>query len=126
MFVVQISKGRLLFVNEYWVFIPVVLGFNYLLARKRISRKKQIKELQNLREQVQKYKRQEKIIGIVYLASGLSAISSLSIVSYMCMFRGGQNVIDVDYLDCGIEMGLRYVDNDRLRKIIHHLYKHKR
>jgi len=32
----------------------------------------------------------------------------------------------VDYIDCGIEEGLRYVDNNRRRQIIHNLFIHKR
>lgn len=43
----------------------------------------------------------------------------------MNAFRGGENFIDVDDFDCGIEPGLTYVNNDRLRKIIASLYHHK-
>ena len=39
--------------------------------------------------------------------------------------RGGSNLINTDYIDCGIEKGLRYLDNDRLREIIDDLYRYK-
>lgn len=40
--------------------------------------------------------------------------------------RGGQDFIDTDYIDCGIEEGLHFLDNKRVRKIILDLYRHKR
>lgn len=40
------------------------------------------------------------------------------------MFRGG-DCINVDYIDCVIESGFQYLDNERLRKILHHLFKNK-
>ena len=42
------------------------------------------------------------------------------------MCRGGTDFIDVDYIDCDIEDGLRFLDHNRLRKIIHDLYRYKR
>ena len=52
---------------------------------------------------------------------GLNLNSS---VYFLC--RGGSDIIDVDSISCRIEEGIRYLDNTRLRNIIHDLYSHKR
>lgn len=79
--------------------------------------------MKELTEQIERYKRAEKIRKIVFLACGVSGLS------YIYMYRGGGDFIDVDYIlkdNCKIEEGLRFLDNDRLRKIIHDLYRPKR
>lgn len=40
--------------------------------------------------------------------------------------HGRSELIDVDYIECGIDAGLHYLDNARLRNIIHDLYRDKR
>ena len=52
-------------------------------------------------------------------------------LSHIFAIQGGSNhgfidFIDVDYIDCEIDQGIRYLNNDRIRKIIHDLYSHKR
>jgi hypothetical protein len=54
---------------------------------------------------------------ILYLAYGLERLPRNS---------GGTDFIDVSYVKCGMQKGLRFLNNDRLRKIIHDLYCHKR
>jgi len=117
----KIFPDRIFYLNEYVVFIPVSILINYLVIRKISSHKKRVEQLKQLEKQVAEYKRQQRIHKIVYLAS-----TGVGIGSYISMFRGGENFINVDYIDCGIESGLQYLDNDRLRKIIHHLFKNKR
>lgn len=56
---------------------------------------------------------------IVYLVLGLDVMSRI-------LIRGGRDFIDVSYINCQIEEGLRFLDNDRLRKIVHDLYRYKR
>ena len=84
------------------------------------GRKKRDEELENLRKQIERYAEEEKLRRVLYLACGLSGLT------YASMYRGGADFINVDYLDCGIENGVHFLDNDRLRKIIHDLYSHKR
>jgi len=99
---------------------------DYIAIRKIRSDKKRAEEVRKLKEEIKKlkekikcYKELQKIHRIAYLACGLS-LSSIS------LFRGGDNFINVDYLECGIEKGLRYVDNDPIRKIVHDLFRYKR
>lgn len=84
------------------------------------SHKKKIEELQKLKEHIERYKKLERL-GRVLAVGGASGAAMFSILKY----RNG-DYIDVDYIDCGVEEGLRYLDNDRIRKIIHDLYAHKR
>lgn len=116
----KFSPNRVFFLNEYWILVPTAVFVNYLVIRQIRSRKKQMEELKILREQIEQYKNQQKLRRIIYLAGGVS------VFSYISMCRGGTDFIDVDYIDCGIEEGLRYLDNDRLGKIVHDLYKQKR
>jgi len=96
----------------------MLLG-DYIVIRKIRSHKKKVEEFRKLQEKVERYKELQKIRRIAYLACGFS-LSSIWLV------RGGENFINVDYIECGIEEGLRYVDNDRIRKIVHDLFRHKR
>lgn len=114
------SSNRIFFLNEYWILIPTVIICNYSIIRKICSHKEKTQQLKKLKEEIERYKKEEKIRRIVYLACGLSGLS------YISMCRGGADFINVDYIDCDIEDGLRFLDNDRLRKIIHNLYRYKR
>jgi hypothetical protein len=113
------SPNRIFFLNEYWIFVPVVLVGNYVIIRKiRLGREK-MKQLENLRKQIE---REQKIRRILLLALGLNGCIYLSM-------RGGElEFLNVEYIRdrCNIEKGVRYLDNNRLRNIIHDLYKHKR
>jgi hypothetical protein len=117
------SANRTFFLNEYWILIPTMILANYFTIRKIRSHKKKMKELERLKELVRRYEQERRIMLVAYLACGLT-------LPYLAGYRGGgtdyTDVIDVDYIDCGIEEGLRFLDNDRLRKIIHDLYKYKR
>ena len=121
------SPNRIFFLNEYWILVPTAIIADYLIIRKICYHKKKTEELEKLKEKIERYKKEieryekeEKIRRIVYLACGLSGLS------YISMCRGGADFIDVDYIDCKIEDGLRFLDNNRLRKIIHDLYRYKR
>lgn len=119
------SPNRIFFLNEYWILVPTAIIGNYLIIRKICSHKnktQQLKEeLKQLKIKIERYKKEERLRRIVYLACGLSGLS------YLSMCRGGADLIDVDYINkCGIENGFRFLDNDRLRKIIHDLYHYKR
>jgi len=110
------SPNRTFFLNEYWILIPTAILANYLVIRQIRCRKKRNQEFKKLIEQIEHAKR---IRRIVYLAIGLDGLSRI-------LIRGGADFIDVSYIECGIEEGLRFLDNERLRKIIHDLYRHKR
>lgn len=79
---------------------------NYIIRRRIRSRNKRIEQLKKLKR-------------ILFLSLGLNGCAYL-------LTRGGTDLINVDYIECGIEMGLRYLNNNQLRTIIHDLYWHKR
>lgn len=111
------SPDGIFYLNEYCVLIPVGILTNYFIIRKIRSRKEKIKQLKKLLDQV---KREKKIRRILYVSLGLNAFAGIFLT------RGGQNLIDVDYIQCNIEQGLRFLDDTRLRRIIHDLYRYKR
>lgn len=114
------STNRTFFLNEYWILVPTTIIANYFIIRKIRSHKEKVKQLKKLKEEIRRYKKAEKIRRIIYLASSVSGLS------YISINRGGADFINVDYINCNIEDGLRFLDNDRLRKIIHNLYSYKR
>jgi hypothetical protein len=79
-----------------------------------------LKELKYQIEQLKyQIEREKKLRRILYLSLGLNGYSYL-------LIRGGSNFINVDDIVCAIDEGLRYLDDPRLRNIIHDLYRHKR
>ena len=73
-------------------------------------------KIQLLKNQIE---REKKLRQIVYLSLGLNGCA-------YTLTRGGVNFIDVDYIQCNINTGLRFLDDKRLINIIHDLYRHKR
>ena len=124
------SATRVFFLNEYWIFLPAMLISNYFIMRTMKSRKKRIEELKELQKMVERYKKLQKFNRICHFACGLS-VGSVGSLVLSGLLRGGYyiddegnlvDVVDVDYIKCGIEEGIRYLDNDRIRKIIIDLY----
>lgn len=113
------SQNRVFFLNEYWILIPIAVLVDYVIIRKIHSRKERIKQLKQLLDQIE---REKKIRRILYLSLGLNVYSCILLT------RGGQDLINVDYIrdKCSIEEGVRFLDDKRLRKIIQNLYSHKR
>lgn len=102
------------FINEYWILIPTAILVNCIIINK-IRSKKKIRELKDLQHKIQRTK---KINKIGLLARGFGKMSKIAI-------RGGQ-LVDVSDITCGIEEGLRFLDNDNFKLIIHKLYRNKR
>lgn len=100
MIVYRFSDSRIFIINEYWVLIPCMVIFDLFLLR-QIHKNK----LRSLR------------------AEKLRKISNWAMRSKT--FRGGDDFIDVSYIQCHIEEGLSYLDDQRLRRIVHTLFKNK-
>lgn len=120
MFYWKYSSNRLFFINEYWILGPTVLLADYLIICKIRSRKKKIEELKKLKEHIERYKKLQRLRKVLALG-GASGAAIYSVLKY----RSGDS-IDVDHIVCGVEEGLRYLDNDRIRNIIHSLFRNKR
>lgn len=113
------SSNRIFFLNEYWIFIPTAILANYVIIRKIRLDRQRIEQLRILTEQIE---REKKIRLILLLSLGLNGFIHI-------LPRGGStDLIDVEYLKlkCEVEEGVRYLDNQWLRNIIHDLYPHKR
>lgn len=111
------SSNRIFFLNEYWILIPTMALVNYVIIGKIRSHKKRIEVLKRLKDQIE---HEKKLRRILFLSFGLNGWA------YIKYMRGGSNFINTDYIECGIETGLRYLDDNRLRNIIHDLYRNKR
>lgn len=126
----KISHNRILFLNEYWVLIPLSFIINYVILKKIRSSQLKMEELERLKQLVERYEKQERLRRVFYLSCGLTA------VSFLGLGRGGADaillpnsgLIDVDDIknQCDITPGVHFLENERLRKIVNSLYKHKR
>lgn len=118
------SATRAFFVNEYYILVPTALLANYFIISKIRSDRKRKRQLKILTEQIEREKRLRRILLLsLGLSSGIHSIHFLT--------RGGSDIlssmIDTGYIRdrCDIEEGVRYLDDNRLRNIIHALYRHK-
>lgn len=109
------SPNRVFFLNEYWILIPTAILANYFLISQIKNKKQKNKEFQKFKEQIERAKKYRRIL---HFALGLDGLSRI-------LIRGGGEFIDVSYIECGIDEGVRFLDNERLRKIIHDLYRSK-
>ena len=106
MIYIRVSSNRMFIVNEYWVLIPLMLYIDYCIITK-------MKKTRAGKEEIEiKYKQ----LKIFALATG-SMMAVLAI-------RGGQES-DVFYPNYIVGEGLRYVDNDHIRRVVHSFFKHK-
>ena len=116
------SSNRIFFLNEYWIFIPSAMLVNYVIIRKIRLDRDRMKQLKILTERIE---REKKIRRILLLSLGLTGYISL-------LPRGGSkdflDIVDTDYIKrlYDIDEGVRYLDDQRLKNIIHDLYAHKR
>ena len=115
------SPNRVLFLNEYWIFLPTMVVFNVIFISRTRSKRARIEELKSLIAQIE---REKKIRKILLLSLGVSGCAHL-------LTRGGStdflNLIDTDYIRaaCNITEGVNYLDDHRIRNIIADLYRHK-
>lgn len=114
------SSNRIFFLNEYVILIPSAILANYVIIRKIRSDREKLKLLKILKDQIEHEKKIRRILL-------LSLTLSLGFTGYTYLLpRGGADFIDVDYIQCDLERGVRYLDDNRLRKIIHDLFRSKR
>jgi hypothetical protein len=110
------SSTRIFVLNEYVILVPLMILADYLIIQKILSsRKKQKQKSLSVEENVNFQKNKARVV--TSLAFVLSRLSK---------FRGGSDFVDVSYIQCGIEENLRFLDDERLRKLIHYLFKYKR
>lgn len=122
MIIYRLSKYRILIINEYWVYVPIALIFEFFIIRKIISHKSKLKKLDELEKLLDQIERKNRLKKIIYLSLGISLGTSVGFLS-----RGGV-LIDSDYIRdrCQIETGIGFLDNPRFRQIVKNLYKYKK
>lgn len=100
--VYRFSRNRIFIINEYWIFVPISIGLNYIWIRRIIKHKKRLRDIQ---------------------AEKLRKISNLAMQSQI--HRGGDDFLDVSDIKCLMEEGVSYLDDKRLVRIIETLFKKK-
>jgi hypothetical protein len=116
---VRVSSNRVFFLNEYWILIPLMIVIDIVIIVKvKKNRAKRKLESAQLKKKCKRWE-------IFHIATG-NLIAALNV-------KGGQDVlthliedyIEVTHPNCLVGKGLRYVNNERLRKIVHSLFKSK-
>ena len=114
MLYVRVSPNRLFIISEYWILIPLMLWIDYLIITKvKKSRDKKNIKRDKLKTKKTKYKQ----LKIFHFA--------MNNIVKVLQIRGGEELIDVIYPECIVGRGLRYINNNRIRKLIYSLYKSK-
>jgi len=114
MLYIRFSPNRLFIINEYWLLVPPMLVIDYLIITQIIKIKKsKDKNIKSKKDYQTKYQQ----LKIFHLAMN-------NIVDIL-RIRGGQELIEITYPECGVGKGFRYIDHQRLRKLVYFLYKFK-
>ena len=123
MLFIRLTSNRYLLVNEYWILIPVMLAIDIIIIVK--GKKNQAKKKLQSEDQSERWKKKCQRWKIFHLATGnlLAALET----------RGGEDIVvslvetyvEVLHPQCIVGKGLRYVNNERLRKIVYSLFKSK-
>ncbi len=120
MFYIKIGENRLFLISEYWILIPLMLWIDYILIRKIKNKREKKKRKKN-------YKAKWKQLKIFCLAN--------QNMIHLIRIRGGeeilygaypQDLVQEDHPKCDIGLGLRYVDNPKLRELVIQLAKAKK
>ena len=129
MFYWKPSPNRIFFLNEYWIFIPLAIFFNYYIITCQIRLSKNNEQLKRANEQLEQLEKKKRLLKILAVSLGLNVYGYGYI---FLLLRGGSDfikiieMVDTDYIKCDIAHGLTFLDSQRLKKIIIDLYGHKR
>ena len=119
MLYIRLSSKRYFFVNEYYFLIPLMLAVDIAIIirvkKKRAKNKVQSEEL----------KRTDKQYKIFHIAME-NPIEALQIgCGENILVELVEDYIQVVHTKCVIGKGFRYVNNEKLRKLCHYLFKKK-
>nr|WPV76516.1 hypothetical protein [Naviculales sp.] len=112
MLYIRVGENRLFIISEYYILIPIMLWIDYLIITK-IKKSRQKKNCEIKKNYLTKCKQ----LKIFHLATS-NLVNILQI-------RGGEDLVNITYPDCRVGEGLRYINNDRIRKLVFSLYKSK-
>ena len=114
------SSNRILFLNEYWIFIPSALLANYVIIRKIRLHREKMKQIKKL---IKRLEHERKIRQIRLLSLALNGSVYLLICGGATDFM---SMVDTTHIKCYFEQGVNYSDDVRLRNIVNDLYRYKR
>jgi hypothetical protein len=116
---IKVSPNRVFFLDEYWILIPLMLAIDIaIIVKVKKNRAKKKLKLKQLKEKCG-------ILKIFHIATG-NILAALQI-------RAGENgfpdlvegYIEILHPTCIVGKGVRFIDSERLRKIVHALHKSK-
>jgi hypothetical protein len=119
MLYIKVSPNRVFFINEYSIWIPLMIVIDIaIIVKVKKNRAKKKLELEQFKKKCEQWK-------IFHTATG-NNIAALQV-------RAGENVlvdlvedyIQVRHPNCLVSKCIRYVNNERLRKIASSLFKSK-
>jgi hypothetical protein len=97
MLIIKVSSNRVFLVNEYWILVPIMLLIDIVIIVK-----------------VKKNRAKKKLEAALKARGGQDVVVNLV-----------EDYIEVTHPNCLVGKGLRYVNNKRLRNIVHSLFKSK-
>jgi hypothetical protein len=103
MLFIRVSPNRVFFVNEYWILIPLMLLIDIIVIVK-VKKNRANKKLKS---------------------EELTALKMRGGYDDKVLAKLVEDYIEVNHPNCQVGKGFRYVNNERLRKIVHRLYKSK-
>lgn len=121
MLIIKLNSNRILFINEYWILIPLALVIDItIIVSVRRSRAKKRKELEseNVNKRCLKLK-------LFQLATSTFVPSIFTRGGDLTDYSGIEPYADASYPNCIVGEGLRYVDNQSLRTHVIKYFKRK-
>ena len=118
------APNKILFINEYWVFVPSMVLIDYFIIKKMKINERKTGELKKLKEQIEHERSlRKKIRKVLYVSLGynfwsilMGGTESLDLINAL---------VDTEYITCNVNPGIRWLDDVSLKNLIKTLYKHK-
>lgn len=122
MLFVKINSNRIFLINEFWILIPVAVIIDLIIILK-VKKNRSKKKIAAEQKKYQQRKFWE--YKIFHIATG-NLLAALQM-------RGGENIVatiidnivEVEMNNCQLGPGLRYINNERLRKLVYSHFKAK-
>ena len=116
MLYVRVSSKRLFIISKYWILIPVLVAINIALVRK--FNKHSATKDSNLEQEYKRWRIFNMAIGNI--RTPLDTRGGETIIEKLA-----HDFIDVTHQNCILPSGVRYVNNNRLRKLVFYHYPEK-
>lgn len=124
MLLIKISSKRVWIISEYYILVPLMLIIDtVLIIKTKKKRKREKAALEKNKKRSYKtlriwYAATNNLIGLLKLRGGEEFFDDVILEAW-------ENYIRVTHPKCNIGNGLRYVNNERLRKLVFSLFRSK-